>query len=96
MISQQYVPVGFQQIGASTLAAATKLTVPAGADLAIIRTETANVRWRDDGTTPTSSVGMLMASTDPVFEYSGTLSAIQFIAVSGNPVLDVAFYRLAG
>jgi hypothetical protein len=33
--------------------------------------------------------------TDP-FEYWGTLSAIQFIAISGSPVLDVSYYSIAG
>lgn len=87
------VPLGFQQIA---LAGATGLTVPDGANFAVIRVETANARWRDDGVAPTTSVGVIMTSTDQPFEYSGTLSALQFIAVSGSPVLDVSYYRRAG
>lgn len=91
------VPLGYQQIGASTLAAATPLTVPAGAQVAVIRVETADVRWRDDGTPPTASVGFPMLHTDTVpFEYWGDLSAIEFIAISGSPVLNVLYYRIAG
>lgn len=96
MISQSYVPLGYQQIGSSTLASATKLTVPAGANFALIRVETADVRWRDDGTDPTTSAGMIMTDTDPLFAYSGTLSKLSFIAASGSPVLNVSYYRLAG
>jgi len=96
MISQQNVPLGYQQISASTLASATKLTVPAGANLALIRTEAASVRWRDDGTPPTASVGMIITDTDPVFEYSGDLSAIEFIALSGSPILNVSYYKTSG
>jgi hypothetical protein len=97
MQNLKLVPLGYQQILATTLAAATPLAVPAGAQVAVIRSETANVRWRDDGTAPTSGIGMPLNSTDTVpFEYWGTLSAIQFIAVSGSPILDVSYYRIAG
>lgn len=96
MISQSYVPLGYQQISAGTLASATALTVPTSADFALIRVETASVRWRDDGPDPTTSAGMIMTDTDALLEYSGTLSALMFIAVSGSPVLNVSYYRLEG
>lgn len=95
MISQSYESLGFQQL--SSLSSAAKLTVPADANFALIRVETANVRWRDDGTAPTTTVGMPLNSTDTfMLEYSGNLSAIQFIAVSGSPVVDVAYYKAVG
>ncbi len=66
-------------------------------DLAIIRVTAANVYWRDDGTAPTTTIGMPLLSTDTVpLEYTGDLSAIQFIAVSGSPVLDVSYYHQVG
>jgi len=94
MISERYVALGYAQIAAGTTAAG--LTVPAGATLALIKAETADVRWRDDGTAPTATVGFPLGSSDPVFAYSGSLSAIQFIAQSGSPVLNVAFFRSVG
>jgi hypothetical protein len=94
MISEQYVALGYAQIAVGSTADA--LTVPAGATMALFKTETAGVRWRDDGTAPTAAVGFPIADTDPAFAYSGSLSAIQFIAQSGSPVLNVAFYRSAG
>jgi hypothetical protein len=85
-----YTPLGFVQLNIS---GATGLgTIPAGASMALIVCETANVRWRDDGIAPTSSVGMLFSSGQE-FQYSGNLLNIQFIAVSGSPVLDVSFYK---
>lgn len=85
-----YTPLGFVQLNIST---ATGLgTIPNGASMALIVCETANVRWRDDGIAPTSSVGMLF-SAGQEFQYSGNLQGIQFIAVSGSPVLDVSFYK---
>lgn len=96
MDNQRCAPLGYQQIGASTLAAATPLTVPAGgAGLAIIIPDTAAVRWRDDGVAPSATVGMPLAA-GAVLEYTGDLLAIQFIAESGSPVLNVSYYKPVG
>lgn len=86
--------LGYQQILAATLVSATNLTVPAagGAVWALICAETAGVRWRDDGTAPTATVGQLLTAGQ-CFQYAGPLTAIQFIAQSGSPILDVSFYR---
>lgn len=83
-------PLGYQQI--TSLASATNLTPPpARATAALVTVETAGVRWRDDGTPPTATIGMPL-SAGQSFTYYGNLSAIQFIAQSGSPVLDVSYY----
>lgn len=92
------VPLGYCQISATALESAVGLSscsggIPTGATMAMLQAETANVRYRDDGTAPTSSVGMQIVSGQNPILYSGTLSAVEFIAASGSPVLDVAFYR---
>lgn len=52
------------------------------------------VRYRDDGTAPTTSTGMpWVQSLTPCFPYSGNLTAIQFIAVSTSTTLSVSYYR---
>ena len=91
----QMVPISFQQITATTLASATSLTLPTSstATSALFCVETANVRWRDDGTAPTASVGMVAPYGQACWLYTGNLAQIQFIASSGSPVLDVTYYR---
>jgi hypothetical protein len=92
-------PLGYQQL--TSFSAATNLTVPAGATYALINVEgtagTDTVRWRDDGTAPTTSVGMLMNATGdqrwPPLLYAGNLSTIQFIVAAGNPKVNVSYYR---
>lgn len=64
---------------------------PANANAALITVETASARWRDDGTAPTASVGQLLGSGSAVY-YQGDLTQLNFIAVSGSPVLDINFY----
>lgn len=92
--SEQLNPKGFQQI--TSLSSATNLTVPAGASIAVIMCDTQNVRWRDDGTAPTASVGMLLRTTDEPLVYQGDLDAIEFIQVTGSAVLNVSYYGYHG
>lgn len=92
----RFTPLGYQQITAGTLASATSLTVPAGANMAMIGADTAGVRFRDDGTAPTASVGVLIPAGVALFQYTGNLAALQFIAASGSPVLNISYYKIAG
>jgi hypothetical protein len=89
--------LGYQQI--TSLSAATGLTVPAvdknglnqKPTFALIIAETQAVRWRDDGTNPTSSVGMPLAVGVPL-QYDGDLSKIKFIEQTSGAVLNISYY----
>ncbi len=81
--------LGYQQI--TSLSAATGLTVPAGATLAVIAPLTQSVRWRDDGVNPTASIGMPIAA-GAYFSYDGDLKAIKFIQMTASAELNVAYY----
>lgn len=82
--------LGYQQV--TNLTAAVGLTIPAGASIALLQVTGQNVRWRDDGTDPTASIGMILnADADP-YPYSGDLSAIRFIETAASAVLNVAYY----
>jgi hypothetical protein len=74
-------------------ASATSGGIPTGATMALLQAETADVRFRDDGAAPTTSIGAIVVHGTPPIFYTGTLSALQFIALSGSPLLDVLFYR---
>jgi hypothetical protein len=105
MISQACTPMGFvavtvaaSAVGFSSVVvtATTNFTVPPGSNLALLVAETGNVRWRDDGISPTPTSGMLMQTSQPPLEYSGDLNAIQFVAVSGTVQIDASLYKVAG
>lgn len=92
------VCLGYQQI--TNLTAATGLTVPAVdpstglkvmPTLALITPEVNGVRWRDDGTAPTGSVGMPLAS-GITFQYDGDLNKIKFIEDDAGAILNVSYY----
>ncbi len=89
--------IGYQQI--TSLSASAGLTVPTtdaqGNKLqpvmAVIIAETQAVRWRDDATAPTASVGMPLAVGVP-FQYDGDLSNIKFIEQTASAKLNVSYY----
>ena len=82
-------PLGYQQI--TTLSSAQALTVPAGATFAVIDGEAQAVRWRDDGTNPSATVGNQLA-VGGILEYGGDLSAIKFIEAVASAKLNVSYY----
>jgi len=88
---------GYQQI--TTLTSATGLTVPTVTPeglngkpvFALIVAEGAPVRWRDDSTAPTATVGMPLAIGVPL-QYDGDLSKIKFIEQSASAKLNISYY----
>ena len=77
------------------LAASTALTVPAQATVALITADgSADVRWADDGTTPTSTVGQLLKSGATML-YSNDLTALRAIRTAAGGSIAVSYYRVA-
>jgi hypothetical protein len=91
-------PKGYQQI--TDMSASTALTVPKGAEYALVQAETADVRWRDDGTAPTSSVGMLLdvsAMPEGIWiEGKDRIEAFRVIETATTAVLNVSYYAKPG
>jgi len=81
--------LGYQQI--TSLSSAAGLTPPQGATLALIVPETQAIRWRDDGTNPTGSVGMPVAAGS-YLSYDGDLNRVKFIEQSASAKLNVSYY----
>jgi hypothetical protein len=89
--------MGYQQI--SSLSSAANLTVPvqtpeglnAKPVFALIIAEGQAVRWRDDKTAPTASVGMPLAVGVPL-QYDGDLINIRFIEQVAGAKLNISYY----
>ena len=89
--------MGYQQI--TSLSSATNLTIPqttpnglnAKPVFALIVAEGQAVRWRDDGTLPSASVGMPLAVGIPL-QYDGDLTNIKFIEQVGGAKLNISYY----
>ena len=71
--------------------------IPTGSTYAFICNEGGAVRWRDDGTNPTSAVGQILgtgAVTQPICAgFTTTLSTLAWIAETGSSTVDVSFYK---
>jgi hypothetical protein len=89
--------LGYQQI--TSLSSAANLTVPqtdlnglaCKPSIAIIVAEGAAVRWRDDNTAPTATVGMPLA-VGVTLQYDGDLNQIRFIEQTGTAKLNISYY----
>lgn len=89
--------LGYQQI--TSLSSASFLTVPTTdvnglnqrPTIALITPESQAVRWRDDSTAPTTSVGMPLA-VGVTLQYDGDLTMIRFIEQVAGAKLNISYY----
>jgi hypothetical protein len=88
-MNQHDVPLGHQQI--TSLSSSTGLTVPDGTSFCMIQAETQSIRWRDDGTVPTASVGMLLAAGDTL-HYTGKTKNLRIIETTASAKINVSYY----
>ena len=91
MISPAEVALGYQQI--TSLGTATALTIPAGTRLILITPTTQAVRWRDDGTNPTATVGYPLAVGAELLYTCAQMSALRFIEQTAGAVLNICYYK---
>jgi hypothetical protein len=82
-------PLGYEQVTGMT--SAKSLTPPAQARYALIQPTGQSVRYRDDGTAPTATVGSRVTALESLW-YGGDLSAIQFFQEAATAVLNVSYY----
>jgi hypothetical protein len=90
IIDGQDIPNGYQQI--TTLTTSTTLTVPADTRCCVMIPETQAVRFRDDGTAPTASVGMPLA-TGTYFIYTGDPRSLKIIEQVVGATLNILYYK---
>lgn len=89
-------PLGYCQL--TSIAASTQLSactggIPAGAKIADIIVEAQAIRYRSDGTAPTTTVGMPLAvGANKTFTLSD-LSQIRVIAQTAGAIVNVEFYK---
>lgn len=85
--------VGFEQItGLSSVKGFTVATM-GQADAAVVDCETQSVRWRQDGTNPSATVGMILpVNTDKLFV--GDLDRVKFIESAASAKLNVTYYKM--
>lgn len=83
-------PIGFDTITVSSTAVG--LNAPRGTEYAEISLESNAIRKRDDGTDPTSSVGILLPAGTLFGVCQNSLSKIRFIRQTADGLLNVSYY----
>lgn len=85
--------LGYEQI--TGLSTAKGLTLPASSSnlkFCQIQAESQAVRYRDDGTSPTATVGMMLA-VGQLLEYDASnVKALKFIEQAASAKLNVTYY----
>mgnify|MGYP001605294041 FL=1 len=72
---------------------ALALTIPVAAKMAVARVETADVRYRTDGTVPTAAVGMLVASGTDILICGNSLAPFRVIRATGvSAGMTISYY----
>lgn len=60
--------------------------------VALIQALNQNVRWRDDGTNPSSTVGMRLAAGE-TFLYNGDMRKIRMIEEASGAEVNISTYK---
>lgn len=82
----------FEQL--SSLSVARSLNVPSGrrVNYCMVQADGQNVRYRDDGTDPTASIGMILIAGDPPTKFTHAFSLLRFVEAASGAKLNVRYY----
>lgn len=87
--------LGYFQFTVTTAAPVSLPTIPAGAAYAVITLESAGAaRWRDDGTAPTTAIGMPLAASASLPYTGANLAALRLIGATVDVGANVTYYDL--
>jgi len=90
-IVEVWVAKGLDTITGLTSAKTVDTSTRRGVNFIHVQPIGANVRYRDDGTAPTSTTGMRLVNGG-IYEYRGNIGDLQFIEESATATLIVKFY----
>ena len=94
-------PLGYGQFAAASIDASTLLStitvngvvgIPAGTSLIRIAPEGQAIRWRDDGTAPTTAIGHPLAVGAELIYTARGAASLRVIGQVANAILNVTFY----
>lgn len=86
-----YQPRGYQRVTATGSAFALP-SVPAGARRVIVQAEAQALRWRDDGTDPTATVGMTIPAGGELRYDGANMGAMRLIAATSGAIANIIYY----
>lgn len=91
-VGQPLLSRGYSQLTITSTVVST-LTVPSGSQMAVVEIETNQVRYRDDGTNPSTTGGTPIAAGGSMTICGlSILNNWKVTGVTGNATLNVTFY----
>jgi len=97
--------LGFQQFTSTVITTAVTVSTAldpnsgytANAAWLSVGGSTGAIRWRDDGTAPTSNIGMRLPSGTVPYLYQGDLQKLKLIvdSVPGNADINITFLKVS-
>lgn len=83
-------PLGYVQMTA--IVAGSGLTsIPNGTRFVLMQAEAQEIRWRDDGVAPTTTVGMII-TVNSILLYTGVPENMKVTAAAVGAILNVSYY----
>jgi hypothetical protein len=82
-------PAGYVQLSPSSVVG---ISVGGDGRTALIQALGQNVRYRDDGTDPTTTVGQRIHAGETIY-YTGNLDSIRFIEEAASAELNISVYK---
>ncbi len=92
-IDARLKPAGYQQITDLSSAEALPSLPATGVVLVLVQAESQDIRWRDDGTDPTASVGMVIEAGQ-MLAYTGNPAALKLIETTASAKANISYYKL--
>lgn len=84
--------LGYRQIAAGGADTATAVNPPVGTALILIIPEAQAIRWRDDGTAPTATVGQPLAVGTELRYTAANGPDLKVIAQTAGAIVNLYFY----
>ena len=91
VLTQYLKANGYSQL--TGISVSTGFTVVEGTKLALCQAEAQQVRWRDDGTAPTATVGMILQPGDTLIYDAADMVNLKFIQVVAGAIVNVSQYK---
>jgi hypothetical protein len=89
----QIKPLGYLQL--TSLSGVTSLTaaqVPDGTRAMLVQAEAQDVRYTDDGSTPSATVGMIIPAKSSVWYTGWRMADVKFIETAASAKVNILFY----
>lgn len=85
-------PLGYQQLTVSGTAVGLTLPTRGVVRIAVVVVETNSIRYRDDGTVPTASVGTPVPANGSIAISGAAISSFRAIRTGSDAVLNIHYY----